>query len=282
MGIIGKLLGLMNLLRDIGRWNVIGRFSRQIQSPAPFFVFLVKHYMQQGKNKIWTKLYYEASSQYDKYLTLENLPPLNAAIGRGKGVILMGVHCGPALSSVLFMRFNTDIMHVIGQSFYDHLAKQKRWCLKGLISRRATYFINRQQNYLVHMKSEKSLVQHCLAGGVINLLNDLPSPRGGVPVEILGTKTQISAFPFKLSLNYNIPIFFYLNRNIMNSGFKIEFHPAENFSSPEEGINIYIDMLHKQILGSPYMYDIQYHYAIQRDYRRTLDEVDDLASGMFA
>lgn len=279
IGFLGHILGIISFFLNMAEWNAIARFRRQIHSSVPRVPFLLKHYLQHGKDSLWSNLYFEARPLYDRYITIEGAPLVKAAIANGNGVIILGAHNGPALISVLFQRLSSNVKHLVAQSWSDYIERVKKWGVPILIRRRTAFQLSRPEDYPVHLKAEKSLVRHCRAGGILNMVIDRPPPRGGVSVEMLGEATTISAFPFKLSLKHDIPTFFYYYRNIKNGGYQLCFQFIEQFSNPEEGISMYLEMLQKQVLDYPYMWDHRFHDVVRSDSMSALDGVSAIPAG---
>lgn len=61
---------------------------------------------------------------------------------------------------------------------------------------------------------------------------------------------------FRLALKYDIPIFFCLFRNVRQGGYRMDFIPSGQYSSPEEGFRRYLSHLQSQIEEYPFMWNM--------------------------
>ena len=248
--------GLMSLFTKFNQWKVIARFAKHTGSVIPGWLYILKYFIQRGRDNIWGVVYCEAGSGIKKYFTVENRDLIEQAVEEGKGAILVGAHLGPSLYAVMFHELNIDIRMLASKKFTKYIEEASEFGMKSLISNKVKILKDAQLT-LRAGKSERELIQHLRKGGVVAMHIDFPShqKQEGVVSDFFGMPMRFNYFPFKLSLSYNAPVFFYYFNKDKNSGYKLSFSPCGNFSTPEEGIKKYSFFFQKHIISHPFMWN---------------------------
>ncbi|MFA6056046.1 MAG: hypothetical protein WC769_11810 [Thermodesulfovibrionales bacterium] len=257
---MGIAIGLFFMFLRIGQWGAITRFARHIGSPLPALLYLVKYFTQQGKDGVWGYVFCEAPSVLDQYVTTWNAEALRNALAGGKGAIVLGAHYGPALNSYMLYRMHFNLKILFAKEYVMHLYNAGTLVLKPFRSKKVM-FLNDSGVVLVSRKQEKHLVSHVKKGGLIALTLDFPGPtRKDATVSLFGLSICPHVFPFRLALKYEIPVFFYLFNNMKHGGYRLDFIPIGEYSTPEEGFRRYLSRLQAQIEEYPFMWSTIPHF----------------------
>ena len=160
----GIIIGLLFMFLRIGQWRAIKRFARHTGSPLLSLLYIMKYFIQQGKDGVWGYVFCEAPSVLDRYVTMQNIEPVEDAIAGGKGVIVLAAHYGPAFYAYSLSRMHFDVKVLLSKYFVRHLHNAGTLVLKPLRSEKVT-FLNNSGVVLVAQKDEKYLVKHVRKGG---------------------------------------------------------------------------------------------------------------------
>lgn len=250
----GLLLGLSTMCLKFNQWNKIAKFAKHSQSILPVWLYIIRYFIQAGRDKVWSALYCEAPSRIKKYITVENEELIKEAIKKDKGVILVGAHYGPSLSTFMFWQRNIQALTLVSYGFLKRLQIALSSGIKPLISKRTLFYIN-SHCALAAKRSEKDFVQHLKKGGVVSLRIELrkDEPQGMV-AKFFDYPVRFSYFPFKLALKYNAAVFFFFFNKVESGGYRLCLVPSGDFSTVQEAVFRYTSILQKQITAYPFMW----------------------------
>ena len=157
---LGIVIGLFFMFLKIGQWRAIKRFARHTGSPLPALLYIVKYFVQQGKDGVWGYVFCEAPSVLDQYVTTQNVEAVKDALAGGKGAIVLGAHYGPVLYTYMLDRMHFNVKTLLAKEFVMHLHNAGTLVLKPLRSKKIM-FLNDSGVVLVSRKDEKHLVEPC-------------------------------------------------------------------------------------------------------------------------
>jgi lauroyl/myristoyl acyltransferase len=250
----GIIAGLFFMLLRIDQWQAIKRFGRHTGNPLSALVYIVKYFVQQGKDGVWGYVFCEMPSLLDQYVITQNVESVKHALAGGKGAIIIGAHYGPLLHAFILHRMRFNVKALLAGKFETQLHSAGTLVLRPLRSA-TVMFLTDPGVVLVSQKDEKHLVEHVRKGGVIITHIDYPGPAKKVgPVPFFGLPISPHVFLFRLALKYDIPVFFSLFNNIRTRGYRMDFIPSGEFSTAEEGFRSYVSYLQAQIKEYPFMW----------------------------
>lgn len=251
---LGLLLGLLTMCLKFNQWKKIAIFAKQTNTTLPTRLYIIRYFIQAGRDKVWSALYCEAPSRIKKYITVENEELIKEAIEKDKGVILVGAHYGPSLSTFMFWQININVLTLASYGFLKRLQVASRLGIKPLISKRTLFYTN-NHCALVAKRSERDFVRHLKKGGVVSMRIELrKDEHRGILAKFFDYPVRFSYFPFKLALNYNVPVFFFFFAKAKNGGYRLCLAPSGDFSTVSEGINRYASFFQRQITTYPFMW----------------------------
>jgi lauroyl/myristoyl acyltransferase len=256
----GVVTGVMLMFLKIGQWGEIKRFARHSGSPLPALPYIVKYFVQQGKDGVWGYVFCEAPSSLDRYVTMQNIEALKQALAGERGAIVLGAHYGPGVCAYMMKRMQFNVKVLIAGEFLTQLRNYGTMVLKPLRSKHVILLTD-PGLVLVSRKDEKRLVEHIRKGGMV--LTDIDFPGGAGKAEttpFFGLSIYRQTFMFRLALKYDIPIFFCRLNNIRRGGYRMDFIPSGEYSTPEEGFMRYISGLQAKIEEYPFMWSMIPHF----------------------
>jgi hypothetical protein len=258
---LGVVTGFLLMFLKIGQWGAIKSFARHTGSPLPALLYIAKYFVQQGKDGIWGYVFCEAPSSLDQYVTMQNAEAMKQALAEGKGAIVLGAHCGPGLCTYMLNRMHFNVKVLLAGGFLMQLRNYGTMVLKPLRSKKVI-LLNDPGLVLVSRKDERRLVEHIRNGGMV--VTDIDFPGGAGKDEttpLLGLSIHRHTFMFRLALKYDIPIFFCLFNNIRRRGYRMDFIPSGEYSTPEEGFRRYLSGLQAKIEEYPFMWSMIPHFV---------------------
>lgn len=268
MNILGTGIGLFFMLIKISQWRAIKRFARHTKSPLSSLMYIMNYFIQQGKDGVWGYVFCEAPSVLDPYIITHNAEAINHAHARGKGVIFLGAHYGPALYSYMLYRMHFDVKTLLANEFVTYLHHVDTLVLKPFRSKKVM-FLNDLGIVLVSHEQERHFVGHLKKGGMVLTHIDLPAPEGkGETIPFFDLAICPRVFPFRLALKYDIPVFFCLFNNIKRGGYLLDFIRSGEYSTPAEGFQKYIACLEAHIKEYPFMWSEIPHFLDWSSCRR--------------
>ena len=253
---IATIHGLISLFTKFNQWKTIAKFAKHTGSVIPGWLYVIKYFIQRGRDNIWGVVYCEAGPGIKKYFTVDKRNLIGEAVGEGKGTILVGAHLGPSLYAIMFNEINLDVRMLASKEFTKYLDEASALGMKFLISNKVK-ILKDSKLILMAWTSGKEFVKHLKAGGVVAMHIDFPSHQKneGMVSDFFGMPMRFNYFPFKLSLTYNAPVIFYYFSKNKNGGYKLSFSPCGNFRTPEEGIKKYSSFFQKQIISNPFIWN---------------------------
>lgn len=255
---LGFFLGLIDMCLQSKKWKAIADFTRQSGSTLPGCLFLIKCFVQRGKDKIWSRIVWEVPNFPKKYILFENKDLLDKTIKDGKGAILVGAHYGPMFFSYFFREINYNFKIIVGKGVLKNLHNSLVLGINSLIVKREL-FLKDSQSYVMAKpsRSEKEIAPHIKKGGVFLIINDRHFKcNENDNTGFFGFPGRFSYFPFRLGLKYNVPVFFCFFNRAQNGGYCLKFSPSGDFKTPEEGVKKYASFLQKQITTYPFMWNM--------------------------
>ncbi len=251
---LGSVVGLFLMLLRIGQWKAIKWFARHTGSPLPALLYIVKYFVQQGRDGVWGYVFCEAPYALDKYIIMQNMEAVEHALEGRKGAIVLAAHYGPELYTYMLNRMHFNVKTLADKKFVMQLHDAETLVLEPLRSKRIM-FLNKSGVLLVSREEEKYLFDHVKNGGMVKMEIDYPGPsRNTGTAPFLGISIRPHLFPFRLALKYDIPVFFcFFNKN-KSGAYIMNFIPSGEYSTPEEGFRQYLSSLQAQIEECPFMW----------------------------
>lgn len=251
---LAVVAGLLLMFLRIGQWSAIAGFARRTGSPLPAPLYLLKYFIQQGRDGVWGHVFCEAPSALNRYVTVHNGEAIEHAIARGKGAVLLGAHYGPALYAYVLNRVHFDVKSLLSKRHSTYLREANTLALKPLRSKKIT-FLNDPGRTAESKKGERLLVDQIRKGGIILTHIDFPGPkRNRETLPLFGLSIRPHTFPFRLALRYAVPVFFCLFDNTQSGGYRLNIIPCGEYTTPEEGFQRYLSCLQVQIEKNPFMW----------------------------
>ncbi len=249
----GFLMGLLLLCVNFRRWKAVAAFARDTHS-LPAWRYVLRFFMQAGRDRVWAHAYYEGDSRLDRFVTVEDLPALRGAVEKGRGVLLLGAHYGPFITRLALYKHGTDVRQLIAADSIGQAEALSAVVLKPLRSRQLSFFLESERP-LTAGKSEKEMARCLRAGGVVHMMLDFPGVGpGSVPARILGLPVKFNGFPFRLALRYDIPLLFCFFEQAPRAGYRLRFVPLPPFSTPDEGAQAYALLLQQRLQEDPFLW----------------------------
>lgn len=84
---LGIIIGLFFMFLRIGQWKAIKRFALHTGSPLLPLLYIMKYFIQQGKDGVWGYVFCEAPSVLDQYITAQNVDAVKHALAAGKELL---------------------------------------------------------------------------------------------------------------------------------------------------------------------------------------------------
>lgn len=252
--VLGYVSGLITMFLNINCWKPIINFAKHTGSTMPGWIYVLRYYLQNGLDKTWTHIYYEAAPSLGKYIRFENWEILEKTIAEGKGAILLGAHYGPGLSGFLLNEMNIKFKQLVGKDAYIRWENDFKLGIKPLISKR-NMFLRDSNKFIMTKKSEKEFIRHLKSGeAVIMQIDVLSRTKREKPVDFFNIPTRFYYFPFKLALRYEIPVYFVFFKKDQHGGYRYCIAPFGDFSTQEEGVMKYASFFQSLITSYPFMW----------------------------
>lgn len=253
---LGTFKGWVAFLKNKKKRKRLNDFLKLINSNPSSYNECLKFFIQEEIDKLWGFLFYELADNLKNYIPIENSDLVKETLKQGTGAILLGAHNGPDVYKYLSHQVNPNVKNLTGKGLYDYIQNASNLAFKSLISKKVQ-FLKESGHMLEINKCERELVSHVRNGGIISMHLDFPTPgKNSTIVDFLGQKMGMSYFAFKLSLNYNIPIFLYFIEKDPEGEYLYQYTPINGFSSPEEGAQLYANIVEKKILEYPYLWNL--------------------------
>ena len=230
------------------------RFKKLSGHPGPVWLYLLRCFIRQGRNKAWTDAFFETGLSVQDHIKSENMEMLEEAIKRGRGAVILGAHYGPEVSSLTLSKVVADHTWLVAAEF-EECMQDSSTLVRGPLVSNKTRFYSKDRRILVSERSEKELVKRLKGGGSIYICLDYfrNSPKG-VVTDFFGLPVRFSYFPFKLALKYDAPVFFNFTSRDELGKFVVRLSPAAPFETPEEGVKLYCKALERMVMSDPFMW----------------------------
>lgn len=228
-------------IKNYKKWNTYLKYKKIIGNTECSIKFIINIYTRKTTNSFLSRVFYKYPNCFSKYVDVEGGEHVLALQHKGKGVLVIGNHGGPfMLQTFLF----TNIFNIPLSSYSNPLLKTRSSQddeINKLIQKFPVYFVG----------EEKKLLNALLSGEWINMLLDVTVNSHQTPnCQFANRNIQLSQFPFRIALKYNIPIL-YLE---VKRGKKIHItlRPINNFSHANEGLKTYVQFLESTIFSDNY------------------------------
>lgn len=241
-------------IRRRGLRGRISAFAAFIDAPARRPFFITRYFWHQSRIKVFTSLYYESPRALKKFIAVDGLDEVEAAVAQGRGALLLGGHLGPVLTTHILRDAGIDAVPMADHSTEASLDKIFRLGLPFLM-RKKFLFTRYDVARFAPGRSEKRFVSHLKSGGVALMAMDFPrkSP-GGVGAAFFGRTMNYNYFAFKLALKYGVPVFFYSFEPRSRAGFRLRISRVDPFASIEEGVQVYALYFEDRIRTYPFFW----------------------------
>ncbi len=257
--VVGIVMGSISMFLHTGQWKMIGQFSHRVGRNQRRWLFIVKYFIQKGKDLAWEVSGYEGPLDPAEYASIEGKELLDESLRAGRGAILLGAHYGPSLYLHTLHCGSIDAKVLVAPGrveYWDRFATLgAKW-----LQRRMFAFLGSKS--LVAGREEKALVSHLRAGGAAFMDIDNPGPRAeGRTVRFLGIDISPHYFPFELALRYRSPVFFCLFEKDSRKPYRFRIVPCGSFSSALEGFRKYAAFLEERVRSCPFMWSFVPHFS---------------------
>jgi len=244
----GSIFGLLLFLFSIYQWGKILVFLRVIYYRA--WLLLPLYYIKTSIYRIWILFFYEDKNKFQKYINAKDIQLVMRELFAGKGVIIIGSHCFVRIYGLILYE-NKIQLKILAVNDYN---KNNPMLISCLETKRNRYI----KNHFCFVKAnyaEKDLVRHVINGGAALIYIDFPLKKGkSYAINFFGFPVKFSAFPFKMALRYNIPLFFSFVSGRKDGSYRLSVIPSGKFSTAEEGLSKYIQILQAHIRENPFMW----------------------------
>lgn len=254
---IGRLYGLAAFVAGVRSWGRIAAFGRMTKSGLPSWRYVVNYFFQRGIDTVLEFV----PDILAGHTEIKGLQALKDAAGRGRGVILIGMHYGPMLYGYLFRGMGIELRPFVSRQFVRVLRDGTEHVLPYLRSPQYRFWEEIRES-LIPTRSERDVVRHVRSGGVVSMYIDFPIPRAdGATVRFLGIPLRISLFPFRLSAAGSVPVFFYAFHRKGPGAYCLEILPAGDFTDPSEGARRYAAFMEEQVRSCPFMWRLTPYFS---------------------
>ena len=257
----GSFLLLPLLIRERRELHRVRAFSRQIGVPGPNALYMLRHFIQKGRDLVWAAVYPEIPDLLGRYVTLEGADELAALAASRAGAIVLGVHCGPNSAALLLERRGVPLRWLISPEAMETVACKVRWGARWLVTRKALFFADPSRSAL-SSRGERQLVEQLRNGGTILMLADAAAPPPhGTEVRFLGTGYRISLFPFRAAIKYRVPIFYLACEKPDRGGYRYTLTRAGTATTPEDAAQACMEYFDAVIRRQPYLCRMPANYV---------------------
>ncbi len=233
----------------------IKKFAQHCGNNLPKWLYVYKFLVQRETDNLWCLLFHEVPNQLQKYISITNKELLEKALTSKKGAVLLGMHYGPAFTRFLLKRENIHIKTLILNNHFKNLKKYHSKILKPLVLKKDKFSAD-NENYIEAVKDERKLITALKEGFPVMIYIDfIGAYKKGIEDNFLGLPMEISSFPFKLALKYNVPVFLCSYKKPLKGAYELSFVKIEDFGSPEEGVHKYLGLIERKILVYPFMWE---------------------------
>lgn len=250
----GLVYGLSLLPFRASLREMIINFKKISGYPGPIWLYVLRCFIRQGRDKAWTDAFFETGASVQEYFRSENMGILKEALKRGRGAVILGAHYGPEVSNFTLNKVVADFTALVAPEFEKSVQDPLTLVRGPLVSNKTRYY-SKDGRILVSEKSEKELVRRLRGGGSIYInLDYFRNFPKGVVTDFFGLPVRVSYFPFKLALKYGAPVFFCFISRDEQGKFVVRLSPAAPFETPEEGVKLYCRALESKVMSYPFMW----------------------------
>ena len=246
-----KLLNILFLpvaffysIKNFSEWKLLLKYKGIIGSNKSNIQFITGFFTQKATDQVLSHLLCTYPDCFSKYVEIKGDAFVKELQHRNSGVWVIGNHGGPVmLQTYLF----SEIFGIPLSSYSAPWIKNRK-------------NTNSERDQLLHRfpvyckGEEKKLLNALLSGEWVNILLDINVNGHQTPNCIFANHhIELSQFPFRIALKYNIPIL-YIEVKRIKSGSKIQItiKPIDNFTHPNEGLKQYVQNLESTIFTDNY------------------------------
>lgn len=235
------------LLQNIRLWPLAVRYSQLSAGKRNPVRAVLRYFIVQANQVVWTTLVYEAWNSVLKHQDFRGVQEIRAMAARGRGLLLLGMHYGPRITSYVLHR---EGLNPVALALRKNIPDVDQVAAKTLLPKedvfRGTY-----DGFVEANGSEKSFVRLMRTGRPGLILNDMFVNRNVLAVRCLGADYPIAVFPFKLALKYAFPVAVVWFSRIAGRGFRLNVREI-SFSTVEDGITQYAALLEQMVATDPF------------------------------
>ncbi len=249
------------IIKNCNKWNTYAKYKYAIGNNKNSMQFILNTFSRQTTDTILSMVLYKYPDCFSKYVIVEGEDYVKEFQRTNKGVLVIGNHGGPLmLQTYLFSKvFNIPLSSYSAPWLKSETYLSKE--INQLVQQSPVYFTG----------EEKKFLKALLSGEWINILLDVDVNEHQSPnCTFANHPIQLSQFPFRISLKYNIPIL-YLEIKRGGNGDKIQINirPINKFSKPEDGLNKYVQFLESTIFSDYYSNKLM-PFVLQKVYKTTV------------
>jgi len=236
--IIVTLWDILHCLKKIKNFL---RYQKAMKNSQNSVIFIFNFFLGANYNWLFKDLIAENPKKYLQYVCIEGEGHVKKLMERDTGVLLVTGHFGPFFLTLLFKEFFS-----IRTSSFASVRNKKIF---------TTSFEKRNKiissNPIYAVGEETQMQEGLLKKQWINFYNDVPvAKRGSLSYTLFGKNVYMSELPFKISLQYNIPILFIgITKN------KLQYHvsitPLDDFDTQQEGLGKYVALIETLLCRDP-------------------------------
>lgn len=251
-----SFFGVIGSLFDVKQIKKFNDFADLIGSEKKDFIEYYSYQYNREKNRILGFILYELENHFDEFIEINDYSLIDK-IKNDNGSIILGAHYGPDCPNLFFKHLNIGVKTLVASHGINYLSYMLKYSIKSIMNKKTQFYADNSESMIRVNKSEKALIKALKNNENILMFIDFPVPKqdAGFKMKFMGNFLTFSYFPFKLSLNYNKPVyFFYLEKSNINNKFQLKLIDINEFNSPEEGLIKYVNCLEQLIIKDPYMW----------------------------
>jgi lauroyl/myristoyl acyltransferase len=247
------------LILNVRLWPKVFRYSELVLGERKPVRNLIRYYLAQADQTVWATLAYEVWDSVLRHHEFGAVEELRAVAGRGKGLLVLGMHYGPRFIGYLLYKQGLNPAILAAR---ENIPDLDDVSLKSLVPNeyafRGTYDGFSQTN-----RSEKSFVRMMLGGRPGMIVNDVFVSKNGVVAKFLGVDYPVAAFPFKLALKHDFPVAVAWLTRIKGAGYKLNVREI-HFGTVEDGVAQYAALFERVVREDPFPWHFGLYYARNR------------------
>ena len=239
-------LALLRAGTSLRSWPQLLRYRDITGCPDNKIFFLFNYFFRRSTEPILGMMICEKPEKFLPQIRITGGEHVTKLKDSAHGVLVIGNHGGPQLlQSFLFAQ-------VFGVPLGSYTDRFNRWARERPALTACERIFKSQPCY--RTGQEKALLKGLLSGVWVNMLLDSPLQQQLLNnCRLLGSDVALSQFPFRISLQYAVPLLFVgIERSAESGRILVTIEPIENFDNPLEGLSLYVEKLEKILRTDPY------------------------------